>query len=252
MKVLIIEDELPAREKLAKYIERYDRRIKIAGALESVSQTIEWFAANETPELVFSDIELLDGNVFAVFERVEIDCPVIFTTAYDQFLMQAFEQSGIAYLLKPFSYEKFAAAMRKFEALRENFVSAQMNFWREIQSSLRQPKYKERFVVKTREGIKLLETRQIAFVQMQNEIPFAFDAAGKKFPLNDSLAVLEKILDPQRFFRLNRSEIVNLDYIENLKPDFHDRLEISLKNLKVKLVSSVNRTPELRKWLENQ
>jgi DNA-binding LytR/AlgR family response regulator len=117
---------------------------------------------------------------------------------------------------------------------------------------LRQPKYQERFVVKTRNGIQLLETKQIAFIQLQNEIPFAPDAAGNKFPLNDTLTGLERSLNPKTFFRLNRSEIVNLYFIENLKPDFHDRLVISLRNLKVKLVSSINRTPELRKWLENQ
>ena len=141
--------------------------------------------------------------------------------------------------------------MEKFEALKNNFVSAQNEFWREIQQSLRQPKFKERFVVKIKDGIQLLETGQIAFIQMQNEILFAFDAAGRKFPLNETLAGLEKTLDPKTFFRLNRSEIVNLNFIENLKPDFHDRLVVRLRNLNVKLISSVSRTPDLRKWLES-
>ncbi|HQU84440.1 MAG TPA: LytTR family DNA-binding domain-containing protein [Pyrinomonadaceae bacterium] len=251
MKVLIIEDELPARDKIAKFIERYDRKIKIVSNLESVSQSAKWFTENETPELIFADIELLDGNIFALFEQIEISCPIIFTTAYDQFLLPAFERNGIAYLLKPFSYEKFSAAMQKFENLRENLASAQMNFWREIQADLHQPKFKERFVIKTRDGIQLLETKQISFIQMQNELPFAFDATGKKFPLNNSLSTLEKMLDPKQFFRINRSEIVNIDYIENLKPDFRDRLEIKLKNLKVRLFSSASRTSELKKWLEN-
>ncbi|NJM52158.1 MAG: response regulator transcription factor [Blastocatellia bacterium] len=251
MKVLIIEDELPARDKIVKFIGRYNRQIEIVGTLESISQSVEWFTENKTPELIFADIELLDGNIFALFEQTEINCPIIFTTAYDQFLLPAFERNGIAYLLKPFSYEKFAAAMQKFENLRNNFASIQANFLLEIQSSLQQPKYKERFVIKTRNGIQLLETKQVAFIQMQNEIPFAFDSNGKKFPLNDTLNNLEKSLNPKIFFRLNRSEIVNLDFIENLKPDFHDRLVVSLRNLKVKLVSSTNRTPDLRKWLEN-
>lgn len=251
MKVVIIEDELPARDKIAKFIARYDQQIKIAGKLESVSQAVKWFAENEMPELVFSDIELLDGNVFALFERTKITCPIVFTTAYDHFLLQAFERNGIAYLLKPFSYGKFAAAMQKFKDLRNNFISAQMNFLREIKAELRQPNYKERFVIKTRDGIQLLETKQIAFIQMQNELPFAFDSNGRKFPLNNTLHELEKALNPKIFFRLNRSEIVNLNYIENLNPDFQDRLVISLRNLKVKLVSSISRTPDLRKWLEN-
>ncbi|MBX7172706.1 MAG: LytTR family DNA-binding domain-containing protein [Pyrinomonadaceae bacterium] len=252
MKVVIIEDEPPAREKLAKFIGRYDRKIEITAQIESVRDTIDFLDKSPLPDLIFADIELLDGNVFRVFEDCKITCPIIFTTAYDQFLLQAFEQNGIAYLLKPFDFQKFTVAMQKFETLRNNFAPANNDFWHEIQTNFYQPKYKERFVIKTPKGIQLLETKQIAFIQMQNEIPFAFDATGNKFPLNDSLTMLEKLLDSKQFFRLNRSEIVNLNFIENLKPDFQDRLVVSLRNLKVKLVSSINRTPELRKWLENQ
>lgn len=251
MKVVIIEDEPPAREKLAKFIGRYDSRIEILAELESVEATLRYFNEHAAPELVFADIELLDGNVFEVFETRKTSCPVIFTTAYDQFLLQAFEQSGIAYLLKPFDFEKFAAAMRKLEALKNNFAPANNALLREILEDLRQPKYQMRFVVKTAGGIRLLETRQIAFIQMKNEIPFAFDAAGSKFPLGATLTELEKTLDPKLFFRLNRSEIVNLDFIEKLKPDFQDRLVVCLRNLNIKLVSSTSRTPSLRKWLEN-
>jgi two-component system response regulator LytT len=252
MKVVIIEDELPAREKLGKFIARYDRQIEILAQFESVQATVRYFdERSSTPDLVFADIELLDGNVFEVFERGKITCPVIFTTAYDQFLLQAFEESGIAYLLKPFDFQKFAAAMRKFETLENNFARAADDFLREIRENLRRPKYKERFVIKTAGGIRLLETKQIAFIQMQNEIPFAFDATGNKFPLGATLTELEKTLDPKAFFRVSRSEIVNLDFIENLKPDFHDRLVVCLRNLNIKLISSTSRTPNLRKWLEN-
>jgi DNA-binding LytR/AlgR family response regulator len=253
MKVVIVEDEPPAREKLGKFIRRYDRQIEIIAEFESVAATLRYFEKpGATPDLVFADIELLDGNVFEVFENRKITCPVIFTTAYDQFLLQAFEENGIAYLLKPFDFQKFAAAMRKFEALKNNFAQATDDFLREIRENLRPLQYKERFVIKTAGSIRLLETRQIAFVQMQNEIPFAIDGAGGKFPLNESLAKLEGILNPKMFFRLNRSEIINLNFIESLAPDFHDRLVIKILNLNVKLVSSTNRTPDLRRWLEGQ
>lgn len=250
MRVIIIEDEPPASEKLSEFIKRYNQDIQIVAHLESVKDSFAWFRENRSPDLVFSDIELLDGNVFHLYENAVVNCPIIFTTAYDQFWLQAFERNGIAYLLKPFAFEKFVAAMQKFEALKQNFSSAQQDFWREIQASFTQPKYKERFVVKFKGGIKLLETHQIAFIQIQNEIPFAFDMAGNKFPLNESLSQLEQILDPGFFFRLNRSEIVNIEFIERLDPDFHDRLAVKLRNLNVRLVSSTNRTPNLRKWLE--
>ena len=250
MRVVIIEDEPPAAHKLSQFIKRYDRHIEIADSLSSVQESISWFRQNAAPDLIISDIELLDGNVFEVFENREILCPIIFTTAYDEFWMQAFERNGIAYLLKPLSFEKFAAAMQKFEKLKRNFVGAQTDFWREMQASFAAPKYKERFVVKIKGGIQFIETGQIAFIKMQNEIPFAFDAAGVKFPLSENLTQLEQNLDPKIFFRLNRSEIINLNFIERLEPDFRDRLIVKLRNLNIKLVSSTNRTPVLRKWLE--
>lgn len=250
MKVLVIEDEPLAAEKLCDFIGRYDDSIKIAATLDSVKEIRKWFRNNQPPDLIFSDIELLDGNVFEFLENAELNNPIIFTTAYDQFLLQAFERNGIAYLLKPFTYENFVAAMQKLEKLKQNFAAGQADFWREIQKNLVEPKYKERFVIKLRGGIQFIETNQIAYFQIQDGILFAFDAAGNRFPLNENLNHLEQILDPQIFFRINRSETVNLKFIERLEPYFNDRLVIRLQNLKVKLISSTNRTPNLRKWIE--
>lgn len=251
MKVVIIEDEPLARDKLLKFIKRFDEGISIEAKLERISETIDWFTNNSTPDLVFADIELLDGNVFEVFKHCQVDCPIIFTTAYDQFLLQAFEENGIAYLLKPFDFNKFSNSMGKFEKLKSSFSVVQDEFLQEIRESFRKTKFKERFSIKTKNGIQLLETKNIAFIQMKDEILFAFDANANKYPLNETLSNLEKLLDPNIFFRLNRSEIVNLHFIDNLKPDFHDRLVVSLRNMKIKLTSSISRTPELRKWLEN-
>ena len=252
MKVAIIEDEPPARDKLAKFIGRYGRDIEILAQIGSIRETLHFLRNNPSPDLIFADIELLDGNIFKVFETFRVTCPIIFTTAYDQFLLQAFEQNGISYLLKPFDFRKFTAAMQKFETLRNNFASTNNSFWQEIRESLLKPRYRERFVIKSNAGIQLLETKQIAYIQMQYEIPFAFDRAGNKFPLNETLVGLEKVLNPKTFFRLNRSEIINLDFIENLRPDFRDRLVVTLRNSSIKLVSSISRTPELRNWLERQ
>ncbi len=252
MKVLVIEDEPLAAEKLCGFIGRYDDSIKIAATLESVKEISKWFRCNKPPDLIFSDIELLDGNVFEFFENEELNNPIIFTTAYDQFLLQAFERNGIAYLLKPFTYENFVAAMLKLEKLKQNFVSVQTEFWREIQKNLIEPKFKERFVIKLHGGIQFIETEQIAYFQIQDTILFAFDAAGKKFPLNENLSQLEQILDPHKFFRINRSEMINLKFIERLEPYFNDRLIIRLRNSKIRLISSTNRTSNLRKWIEGE
>jgi two-component system response regulator LytT len=251
MKVLIIEDEPPAQKKLANLISRFNGTTEIVAMLSSVAETIRWFSANPAPDLVFADIELLDGNIFGVFDRVKITCPIIFTTAYDQFTLQAFERNGIAYLLKPFDFEKFSNAFSKYELLKSSFAAAQNDIWRELQKSLMPPKYKERFVIKLKGGIQLLETKTIAFFQMRDEILYAFDARGATFPIQDTISNLESNLNPHQFFRLNRSEIVSLDHIADLKPDFQDRLIVSIRNSNIKLTSSASRTSELRKWLEN-
>ena len=252
MKVLVIEDEPLAAEKLCGFIGRYDDSIKIAATLESVKEIRKWFRYNQPPDLIFSDIELLDGNVFEFLENAELSNPIIFTTAYDQFLLQAFERNGIAYLLKPFTYENFAAAMLKLEKFKENFASAQTNFWQEIQKNFNRPKYKERLIIKIRGGIQFIETEQIVYFQIQDTILFAFDATGNRFPLGENLNQLEQILDPQMFFRINRSEMVNLKFTERLEPYFNDRLMIRLRNSKIRLISSTNRTPNLRKWIEGE
>ena len=124
MKVIIIEDEPPAVEKIRAFLDRYDDSIRVAAQLESVKEIQKWFRANKPPDLIFSDIELLDGNVFEFLETEDVHVPIIFTTAYDQFLLKAFEKNGIAYLLKPFTFENFVAAMLKLEKLKQNFAAA--------------------------------------------------------------------------------------------------------------------------------
>jgi two-component system, LytTR family, response regulator LytT len=250
MKVVVIEDEPPAAEQLCDFIRRYDAEVAIAGILASVKEAICWFREHPAPDLILCDIQLLDGNALRIFDQVEILCPIIFTTAYDNFLLQAFDKNGIGYLLKPIEYEKFVAAMWKFEQLRRSFTLLGSDLLRELKATLAQPRYKERFVIKARGGIYLLETRFVAYIQMQNEIPFAYDGQGGRYPLHESLNQLEKDLGPL-FFRLNRSEIVNLHFIEKLEPYAQDRLAIKLKRLNVTLISSITRTPGLRRWIED-
>jgi two-component system, LytTR family, response regulator LytT len=251
MKVVVIEDEPPAAEQLCDFMRRYDAEVAIVGVLASVKEAVRWFREHPAPDLILSDIQLLDGNAFRIFDQVEIPCPIIFTTAYDNFLLPAFDKNGIGYLLKPIEYENFVAAMRKFEQLRRSFTLLGPDLISKLKATLTQPRYKERFVIKARGGIYLLETRLVAYIQMQDEIPFAYDGHGARYPLHDSLNQLEKELDPRLFFRLNRSEIVNLNFIEKLEPYSQDRLAVRLKRLNVTLISSINRTPELRRWIED-
>lgn len=264
MTIIILEDEPLAASQLADFVARSQPDAQILVTLSSVQDTIAWFASNPAPDLLFSDIELLDGNVFGLYERVSVACPIIFTTAYDQFLLRAFQTNGIAYLLKPFTYESFDQAFTKYRTLRTTFaapatepaepVSAGLspNVLMQLRVALQENKtaFRQRFTVKLRNGIYLLTVDDIACLQADEGVVFAFDTAGQKYPLNGNLTELETQLDPARFFRLNRSDVVQLRHIERLEPYFNDRLAVRVVGRAEALIASTTRTPELRRWIE--
>lgn len=252
MRVVIIEDEVLAAEKIDGFIRKFDNDVKVAGSLDCIKSAVQWFDENEMPDLAFCDIELLDGNVFKLFESVSMTCPIIFTTSYDKYLMEAFNVNGIAYLLKPFDYNSFEGAMKKYETLKSNFNPLDKNFIEQLKQSVgsKDKSYKQRFAVKSAKGIYIIATKDIAFIQVVSGIVYAFTKKGKKYPLNHSMNDLETLLDPNNFFRINRSEMINIDFIEKLESYFNDRLSIQVMNFDDRLIVSTGRTPELRKWID--
>lgn len=261
MTILILEDELVASQHLTDLLTRHRPDARVLATLRSIREATDWFmAGNPMPDLVLSDIELLDGNVFALYDVVQVHCPIIFTTAYDQYLLRAFQTNGIAYLLKPFDEQAFSAAFAKYERLRDTFRATgnvpANSLSAEVVAQLRQAlqpamnTYKQRFTVRMRQGIYLLPTQQIAYLQADDSIVFAFDAAGQRYPLNGTLTELEQQLDPTRFFRINRSEIVAIDQIDRLEPYLGDRLAVRLRGVATAFISSAAKTPDLRKWLD--
>ena len=252
MNIVIIEDEQLAAEKLIEFVKRYDSNHKVLTVLKSVREALEWFNNNELPDLLFSDIELLDGNVFSFYKQKKITCPIIFTTAYDQFLQKAFEENGIAYLLKPFDYDLFSKALQKYEELKNNFSPFDDIFFHQFKKSFKQERvFKKRFTVKTLRGIFILKVEDIAFIKAEEGLVFAFLADGKRYTLNYSLTELEQMLDPQLFFRPNRGDIINIHFIEKMENYFNDRLSIKIKGFENQIVASASRTPALRKWVDN-
>ncbi|RFP65283.1 DNA-binding response regulator [Hymenobacter lapidiphilus] len=254
LRLLLIEDEEPALDQLRRFALRYDPAATIVGECQQVSEAADFLRQHPAPDLILSDIELLDGNVFQLFGQVAVSSPVIFVTAYDSFLVQAFEQNGIAYVLKPVQYAQFAAAMQKFERLRQSFQGAALQqlavtFSSGVTASVAAPAYKQRLVSKTRQGLYLLDVAELCYFQLRNGVTHAFDAQGKTFVLNESLSQLEAQLDPAQFFRLNRAEMVQLSAIERLEPYFNDTLVVHLKSAGVALTASTHRTPDLRRWV---
>lgn len=260
MTILVLEDEEPAARQLTQQLVQLGV-VAAPLVVRSVEKALLWLQANPMPDLILSDIELLDGNVFILYERFRVTCPIIFITAYDQFLLPAFQGNGIAYLLKPFTSEQLQAALDKYEQLRCNFadsatpgsVSLSPQVVRELGQALRQstqPTYKQRFPVRLRNGIHLLPVADIAYLQADEGVVFAIDKIGGRYPLNGTLTELERQLDPAAFGRLNRSELVNIAFIERLEPYFNNRVAVKLRDQQVTLITSAAQTPEFWRWLE--
>ena len=260
MNLLILEDEEPAARQLLQLLARTGRCPTAPPVVRSVAKALAWLQSHPMPDLILSDIELLDGNVFSLYERFQVTCPIIFTTAYDQFLLKAFRGNGIAYLLKPFTAEQLREALEKYELLRQSFAapavptaSLSPALVRELSEVLRQgsqPAYKQRFSVRMRNGLYVLQVAEVAYVQADEGVTFAVDAAGARFPLAGTLTELERQLDPTCFGRLNRSELVNIAFIERVEPYFNNRLVVKLRGRDVTLTTRAAQTPEFRKWLE--
>ncbi|TGE19878.1 LytR/AlgR family response regulator transcription factor [Hymenobacter elongatus] len=266
MTILILEDEEIAARQTIQFLKQAGLLNEAPPVVRSVEKALHWLQTHPMPDLLFSDIELLDGNVFSLYERFRVTCPIIFTTAYDQFLLAAFRGNGIAYLLKPFDYAQFRQALDKYQFLRSSFAAptalpapeaprAELSpeILRELSQALRhnaQPTYKQRFSVRMRNGLYVLQVDEVAYVQADEGITFAVDGAGVRYPLGGTLTELERQLDPARFGRLNRSELVSIAHVEKVEPYFNGRLAVRLRGSNTTLITSAAQTPEFRKWLE--
>jgi DNA-binding LytR/AlgR family response regulator len=252
IKILILEDEIPARKKLKRFLKELDSPIDIVAEIDTVAMGVS-FLKSHSVDLIFSDIELLDGNSFEIYNQVSLSCPIIFTTAYDQFWMDAFDSNGIAYLLKPFSQERFQKAWDKFLMLRNtpNDADTLLNsLTKIIEQSVQKKAFKKRFTIQNRQGIYFLDTENIAFFEAREGAVFAYDTTGKKHLLTEStLKAIEEQLNPSDFFRLNRSELVNKPHIEKIEYHTKNTLAVKLKGYQKYLSTSQNNTASFRIWI---
>lgn len=252
IKILIIEDEKPARNKLKRFIKELDVSIDIIGETDTVESSLS-FLKSHSPDLIFSDIELLDGNVFEVYNQVPVSCPIIFTTAYDQFWMEAFEGNGIAYLLKPFSRDRFQKSWEKFQMIRNAPADADTilsSLSQILGQNLAKKPIKRQFTIHNNRGTSFLNTENICFFEANEGVVFAYDTTGKKHLLTEAtLKKIEEQLDPSVFFRLNRSELVNKMHIEKMERHTKNTLAIKLKGFQKHLITSQSTTAQFRSWI---
>ena len=245
--ILILEDEKPAAERLIKGIRRFDASAAIAGPLSSVKEATAWFASHPSPDLVVADIQLADGISFEAFQTISPACPVIFATAYDEYLLEAFQYNGIDYLLKPLKEEQLERALTKYLRLREHFTGNLRQF---LEGRGKELTRKERFVVKKGIGFVSIKTEEIRYFFTEQKIVFLVDAAGGRYVVDKTLSVLEQELDPRTFFRLNRKFLVHIDAIRTFKPLDKGRILVELNppTLEPAIVSQETGTA-FRTWM---
>jgi len=254
MLVLIIEDESLAAERLQNLLIEIDPSIEVVQILKSVEASLKWFDQNDEPDLILSDIQLLDSLSFDIFSQREIKCPIIFTTAYDQYAIQAFEVNSVDYLLKPVQKEKLSTALEKFNTQQSGTVSHLTSDDLEkiaLMVRNRQPDYKSRFMVKLGQKIRAIPVEKIAYFYTKDKLTFLVTNTGDKYPLDNSLEEIDQLLDPNIFFRLNRKFVTKINAVKEIHPYFKGRLKIDLSPpIDEDIVISSDKTPSFKKWLD--
>lgn len=249
MKLIIIEDEKPAAEKLQHALLQYGQGMEVQVVLSSVQEAVHYFSKNPMPELIFMDIELSDGLSFGIFEQINIECPVIFTTAYDEYWQEAFEYNSIDYLLKPVKQDKLEAALKKYEKLKQYFTANYRNLanW---QPGSAQGGYKKRFLVKRGTDYISIKTEEVAYFYAAHKVVCMVDNAAQKFILDQSLADIESQLDPAHFYRVNRKYLVNISAIKRIRAYPKSKLLLEVKPLVTdEIIISQENVAAFKQWM---
>lgn len=246
MNVVIIEDELPAYKRLVKLVEETLPGATVAAHLDSVADAKSWFENNKSPDILFMDIHLADGSAFDLLKEVKVEAPIIFTTAYDQYAIDAFKASSIDYLLKPIKKEELKTALSKLSEFRKMFNENGETLIQAVTN----PEYKKRFVIRFGEHIKTLEVDEIAYCYSENKATLARTFEGRNFPMDHNLDALQHMLDPAQFFRINRQYLINIQAIAEMKTYTKARVIVKLNPpVKEDPVVSSERAADFKRWL---
>jgi two-component system response regulator LytT len=249
MKALIIEDEKPAARRIIKLLLEVDPTIEILTILDSVESSIEWLSKNPAPEIMFLDIHLSDGSSFDILKKTNAACPIIFITAYDEYAIDAFKVNSVDYLLKPVKIQDLESALLKFTNLKNSYSSIGV----ENLVNTVEKKYKDRFVIKLGNRIKSIMIDDIAYFFSRDKLTFICDNEGKNSPIDISLDKLEKLLDPNDFFRVNRQIISKASSIRDIQTSSKSRIILTLDPPSViEAVISSERSSIFKKWLKKE
>ena len=248
MKAVIIENETLSQEKLVSLLKGIDNTIEIVSRLESVEESVKWLRNNEA-DILFVDVELNDGSSFQIFDQVEANCPIVFVTAYDKYAINAFKVNSMDYLLKPIQKDDIAACLMKFYKYKGDnprLIDYRLN---ETQHLLKH-KYKSRFITKVGDTYNFIPIKDIAFFYLDRAGTALVTWANRKYYVDYNLDVLESILAPESFYRLNRSFIAHIDSIDQVIRFSNRRLKIIIKNNDVDIIMSREKVTAFKSWLD--
>jgi two-component system, LytTR family, response regulator len=256
MKVIIIEDEVPAAEKLERYLQKYDPTIQVLARLNSVKDSVKWLQENQdSTDLLFLDIQLMDGLSFQIFQQVQIRKPVIFITAFNEFALDAFKVNSIDYLLKPITFTDLSASLKKLESLREqlrwsDYKTAQLQ---DVFASPKTKDYKTRFMVKLGDHIRSITADQITLFYAEGRDVYLVTTQSRKFIVDYTLETLEDLLDPAVFYRVNRSFILNIHSIKDVMMYSNSRLKIALtQDFDKEIIVSREKVNDFKGWFDGR
>ena len=251
MKTLIIEDEKPSARRLSRLLNELD--VPVTTMLHSVEESIAWFRKNEHPDLIFLDIQLSDGLSFEIFDKVEVHSAIIFTTAYDEYALQAFKLNSIDYLLKPIDDEELETAVKKYRSLKPEPQKMALDF-EDIKKLLVNPlerEYKTRFTVKVGQHLKIINADEVECFYSENKGSYAATSDGRNYLLDTTLENLESELQPRTFFRVSRKFYVNVEHIKDIISYTNSRLQIKLNRFsEQEIIVSRERVRDFKLWLE--
>lgn len=251
MKVLIIEDEDLTAERLESLLLRYDSTIEILDKIPSVKEAVRWFQKHsQAVDLVFMDIHLEDDLCFRIFEQVNLQVPIIFTTAFDEYMIKAFKVNSIDYLLKPVNAEGLAAAIEKFKAMKRQFSRTDLDTLLEAIGQ-NKPEYKTRFMVTVGTRIKTIDVADIAYFFSEEKITFMVTKDNQRLPIDYSLDKLSTMINPEEYFRANRQFLISLPSIKNIHTYSQSKLKLELEpHPKTEVFIGKEKITPFKDWLD--
>ncbi|MEO9965737.1 MAG: response regulator transcription factor [Reichenbachiella sp.] len=252
MKVLIIEDEAPAFRRLQKLLEEIDPSIEIVEVFDGVKEAVKWFNNHQGPDLIFMDIQLSDGLSFEIFEQTEINNPVIFTTAFDEYMLKAFKVNSIDYLLKPINKDDLQHSLDKYRSLKSQFSDSQPTTIQDLIKNIRldDRKFKSRFLVKMGEKMMSVETEDISCFMAKSGVVFLLTKAGKKYLIDQTLDEIIRELDPDKYYRANRQFVLGYSSIQAVHKYGKSKLMVETNfDHEEQIIVSSEKATSFKEWL---